>query len=488
MPGSCRTLPIAAALLLAGCGGAAPEQEAPHVSEADRGIGAEQHPQLLAEFGGAYPGEEAQYVSRLGGNIAAAAGLEGQCTFTLVNSDVVNAFAVPGCYIYVTRGLMAIVTSEAQLASVLGHEVGHIVAAHSQRQQRRSLWRTLGVIAVGLTGSQTLTRLAGEAAQFFTLRYSRNQEYQADDLGIGYLVEAGYDPHAAAGMLGALARQEAFMVGSGGRDVARSIPEWARSHPLTAHRIQRARDAADATGIADGALPENAPAYLAEVDGLLYGDDPAQGFVSGRRFAHPIMRIGFEAPAGFTLTNSPQAIRLSGPGGLRGEFGGGALPAGSDLDGYAEALARQVLGDTPAAIAPPQRIVINGVRALILSADVTTQSGAVPLSIAAFDGGGGRAFHFVMIAPPGDGNAAAVAALFRSFHLLSEAEAARLRPRVIRVVQVRSGDTLETLTAAMAGDHPRAELLMLNDRRAETPLRPGERVKIVTNAAPGATD
>ena len=125
----------AAALLLTACGGGADEVITPD----ERQLGAEQHPLLLAEFGGAYEGAEAPYVRSLGNKLAAEAGLDGQCTFTLVNSDVVNAFAVPGCYIYVTRGLMGIVNSEAELASVLAHEVGHIVGLHGRRQQKRSL-------------------------------------------------------------------------------------------------------------------------------------------------------------------------------------------------------------------------------------------------------------------------------------------------------------------------------------------------------------
>jgi predicted Zn-dependent protease len=253
---------------------------------------------------------------------------------------VVNAFAVPGCYIYLTRGLMSVVNSEAELASVLAHEVGHIVADHSERQQKRSLWRSLGVMAVGLvTQSERLTQLAGAAAGYFTLSYSRKQEFESDDLGIRYLKEAGYDPYAAAQMLGALGRNEQFMARTRGRDEARSIPEWARTHPLTENRVERARDTAAGTGIAAGALPGNEARYLREVDGLLYGDDPAQGFVQGRRFAHPVMRIGFEAPEGFTLTNSPQAILIDGPDGLRGEFGGGRMPRGG-LEAYASAPAR----------------------------------------------------------------------------------------------------------------------------------------------------
>lgn len=478
-----RAGPIAALALLlllaGGCG--EPEPGPPEVTEAERAYGAEQHPQLLAEFGGAYAGDQARYVAALGDRMAAAAGLEGRCTFTLVNSDVVNAFAVPGCYIYVTRGLVAVVTSEAELASVLGHELGHIVARHAQRQQRRSLWRTLGVIAVGLTGSERLTRLAGQAAQYFTLRYSRTQEYEADDLGIAALVQARYDPHAAADMLAGLGRQERFMAETGGRDEARSIPEWARSHPLTGHRIARARAAASATGLADDELPERADAYLAQVDGLLYGDDPAQGFVLGRRFAHPQMRIAFEAPPGFSLTNSPQAVGLSGPGGISGEFGGGALPPGG-LDAYADLLARQLVGDMPAELLGAERRLVNGLPAIVMAIAVTAQDRRIPLALAAYDGGGGQAYHFVIASPPGDAGAGAVERLFASFRRLTAAEAAQLRPRVVRTVRVAPGQGAADLVAQVADPYPRALYELLNDRRGDAAPAPGTLVKLVRYA------
>ncbi|MDB5683963.1 MAG: hypothetical protein JWM75_1661 [Sphingomonas bacterium] len=468
-----------AALALAGCSAEPAADYEPHVSDQDRALGAEQHPALLAEFGGAYAGDEADYVRRLGDKIAAAANLGGQCTFTLVNSDVVNAFAVPGCYIYVTRGLMAVVTSEAELASVLAHEIGHIVGSHSHRQEQRSMWRTLGVLAVSLTGSQRLTQLAGQAAQYFTLRYSRTQEYESDSLGIGYLRAAGYDPYAAADMLGALRRQEAYMVASNGRDAARGIPEWARSHPLTENRIARAREAARATGLADDAQPENEAAFLSAVDGLLYGDDPQQGFVLGRRFAHPVMRIAFEAPEGFTLTNSPQAIRIAGPAGAKGEFGGGAIPA-EGLPGYAAELVGKVVGDVPAEVGTAESRTVNGLPALFLPVRITTREGSIMLAFAVYDAGNGQAYHFMMVAPPGEASAAAIGALFGSFHMLTAAEAAQLKPRVIRVVAAAPGDTVESMAQRMVGDQPRALFLALNDDAADRALAPGERVKIVT--------
>ncbi|HEX8261283.1 MAG TPA: M48 family metalloprotease [Allosphingosinicella sp.] len=474
---------LAVAFLLAGCGGGGEGYE-PEIRDREKRIGAEQHPQLLGEFGGAYAAPEAAYARRVGERIAAAAGLEGECTFTLVNSDVVNAFAVPGCYIYVTRGLMGIVNSEAELASILGHEVGHIVAAHNRRQQRRSLWRNLGVMAVGMvTGSERLTRIAGRAAEYFTLRYSRKQEYEADDLGVRYLAAAGYDPHAASDMLATLGRHEQYMSRTRGRDEARGIPEWARTHPLAGNRVERAAATAAATGFADDALPEHETAFLREVDGLLYGDDPAQGFVIGRRFAHPLMRIGFEAPPGFTLTNSPQAILIDGPDGLRGEFAGGAIPPGG-LEAYAEAVFAALLRGVPAQAAPAQRVRINGVPALLTTVRVQTRDGAIELALAAYDGGGGKAYHFLLVAPPADAAHAAIGALAGSFRLLSADEARSLRPRRIRTVRVTAGENAASIARHMASEHPLDHFLMLNGRSAGEPLRPGELVKIVA-LAPG---
>jgi predicted Zn-dependent protease len=471
-------------LALAGCGDErSPEDYAPSIRPEDRQLGAEQHPQLLAEFGGAYEAPEARYVAAVGEKVARAAGLGGQCTFTLVNTDVVNAFAVPGCFIYITRGLMGIVNSEAQLASVLGHEVGHIVADHSQRQQRRSVLTGLGALAVGiLTGSERLAAFAGRAAQLFGLRYSRNQEFESDRLGIFYTKEAGYDPFEAAEMLDALARNEALMARTRGDD-AKTIPAWARTHPLTEDRIARAAVEAGETGVADNALPEGEAPFLREVDGLLYGDDPIQGFVQGRRFLHPEMRVAFEAPPGFSLSNTPRAVLIEGRDGMRGEFGGGPMPP-SGVEEYAVRLAEQLVGNSRGAQAGQlQRASIGGVPAAILPVSIQSEQGAATLVVAAYDGGRGGAYHFIMVAPPEEAALASLNQLFGSFRLLSAEQAAQLRPRLIDVVAAGPTDTLQSMASRMAvPELPLETFLMLNDRSADQPLRAGEAVKIVRYA------
>jgi predicted Zn-dependent protease len=467
-------LACCAPFALSGCGGAGD----PPVSASERELGAEQHPLLLAEFGGAYDGDEAAYLKRLGEKIATQASLEEQCTFTLVNTHVVNAFAVPGCYIYVTRGLMGIVNSEAELASVLAHEVGHITGNHSERQQRRSLFRGLGVAAIGvITGSERLTQIAGAAAGLFTLRYSRKHEYEADDLGLGYLSKAGYDPHAAVDMLDALGRHQQFLNEGQGRDEANRIPEWAMTHPLTGNRVARARQAALTLGVQPGELPENEQAYLRELDALLYGDDPQQGFVLGRRFAHPVMRVAFEAPPGFTLANSPRAVSIQGPDGVLGEFAGGRMPPGG-LRVYAESTLGALLKGAEVRTGLAEETRINGVPAILVPASVRTQQGDVAVSFAAFAGSEG-AYHFFMVSPPGAPAADGLGALFGSFRLLSGAEASQLRARRIRTVQAGAGDTLRSLSQRMATDRPFGHFLMLNGRTEQDSIRPGELVKLV---------
>lgn len=469
---------LASSLVLIGCGR---NYDNPSVTEEDRAQGAEQHPMILAEFGGEYAGPETDYVRNLGNKIASAAGLPGSCTFTMVNTDVVNAFAVPGCYIYITRGLFALVNSEAELASVLGHEVGHIVAEHSERRQRRALFSGIGAALIGMvTGSERLARLAGGAAQLYTLRYSRNQEYESDDLGIRYLVEAGYDPFSATDMLDALDKNDRLMSSAAGMADATSIPAWARTHPLTADRIARANDKAADTGQTRGSLPEKEEAYLREVDGLLYGDDPAQGFVLGRRFAHPEMRISFEAPQGFGLINTPRAVLINGPDGVRGEFGGGRIDGGG-LEGYASAVLDGLLGHAQVPVQPGQavRTEINGVPALIAPVTVQTEQGVVEVTVAAYAGPGGSAYHFIMLSPAGS-PPQGLAALFGSFQLLTPQDVQSLRPRIIEVVTARPGETNQSLAARMAyDDHKLERFLTLNDRDAGQPVRPGEQVKLV---------
>ena len=282
-------------------------------------------------------------------------------------------------------------------------------------------------------------------------------------------------------MLAALGRHTEFLTRSRGRDEARSIPEWALTHPLTENRIARAKTIAEQTGLQPDQLPENEAAYFRAVDGMLYGDDPEQGFVLGRRFAHPVMRISFEAPEGFRLTNSPEAILIEGPGGLRGEFSGGRT-ASRDLRAYTEAVLADLLGNVSAEPASLEQATVNGLPAIMARATVRTDQGPLTVSVAAYDAGGGNAYHFAIVSPSQSVPQASLRGLFGSFRLLTPSEAASLRPLRIEVETVGPAQTLQSLARRMAVDMPMEHFLVINGRTSDVPLRPGENVKIVVPA------
>ncbi len=262
---------VGASMALAGCMSANAQSVRPSapISQSEAQQGAQAHPQLLAEFGGAMTGPQADYVEQIGKNVAVQSGLgnaRDAFTVSLVNSSVNNAFAIPGGYVYTTRQLVTLMNNEAELAGVLGHEVGHVAARHSQRRQqaaqRNSILGILGTIAsnvlLGNSGlGNTLSNAFQQGSQLLTLRFSRKQEIEADQLGINYLSQAGYDPRAMSTVLRSLALQNSLDAQLQGRNA--SIPEWASTHPDPASRVNTAAQrAAASTACCMATIPSRA--------------------------------------------------------------------------------------------------------------------------------------------------------------------------------------------------------------------------------------
>lgn len=462
---------LAAAMLMAAGPAAAQDPRAARAEQA-------QQTQVLESLGGAYTGPQADYVAEIGERMATVAGLKGRCTFTLVNSEVVNAFAAPpGCHVYVTRGLLSLLNTEAELAAVLGHEVGHVAADHATRQRNQQMATGVAAALVGaLSGSKFVGAVANKAAELGGLSYSRSQEYEADNLSLHYLPLAGYDPEGLTAVLAALQREEAFATElNGGR--ARAVPAWASTHPLTTDRIRKVQQVA-AAGAGDAKLEIGAEPFMARIGGLAYGEDPEAGLVRGTAFVHPRLRIAFQAPAGFRLSNGAQAVGFEGPGGLRGEFAAGRTSSARLADYAAQVLA-DVAGQTPVRAEPPIRTVINGVDAVVLPARAYARNGVLEVTVAAYAVGEGRAYHFVTVAPEGRG--AVFDPLISSFRRLSEREAAAIGVRRLAVVTVKPGDTAESLSARMPGEAPLARFLLLNALERDEPLAPGRKVKVVVD-------
>jgi predicted Zn-dependent protease len=225
--------------------------------------------------------------------------------FAVLDTPVVNAFAVPGGYIYVTRGILALMGSEAELAVVLGHELGHVNARHSVRRMSEMMLAQVGLI-VGSALSETFAQVAGLAGvgvQLLFLKYSRDDERQADSLGVEYARKGVYNPGEMIAFFGSLQKLGDL---SGGH----ALPGFLSTHPLTSERIEKVKQMLTA---GDQTLEVKEMPYLRRVDGLIYGDDPRQGFVESGRFYHPEMAFTFSVPNGWKVINTPAQVILSSP-------------------------------------------------------------------------------------------------------------------------------------------------------------------------------
>ena len=434
--------------------------------------------ELVQELGGAETGPRAAYVDQIGHRVGAYSGIAnpGQSLhFVTLNSAVENAFSVPGGYVYVTRQLMGLMDDEAELAFALGHEVGHVAANHAHIREQYAERNTMGVFGqiIGAIFGPGAADILEARSVLDILSFSREQEYEADTLGLKYMIEAGYDPAGAAEVLAALSRQSALQARVEGR-TNRKLPEWASTHPLSENRMQRALAEARATGRLGKGI-RNRDVFLNEIEGIYVDDDPAQGVIEGAMFTHPDLRIQFTVPQGYLMSNGADAVTISGSAG-KAQFRQGP----PNLD-QAISFAYRLLTRDQFQIRypPPQRLTINGMPAAITTARVNTDSGLVDASVAAYQWDPQRVYYFVMLTPGGYGVSPFVS-MIRSLRRITPQEAAAIRPRVIHVETVRPGDTVQSLASRMAyRDFKLERFLSLNGLAANAALRPGQKVKLI---------
>lgn len=453
----------------------------PGFSANEQKIGADAHPQLVQQFGGAMQGKAADYVRSVGQRIAGESGMTARpqdYTVTLLDSSVNNAFALPGGYVYLTRQLLALMNNEAELAFVMGHEVGHVAAQHSQKRQSRSTLTGLGAAILGaVTGSNLVGQLASAGAQVATLGYSREQERQADSLGLRYLTQAGYEPMASATTLAALGAQTALEARLAGQS-AQNVPGWLSTHPANAERVVRIRKEAATFVSRAGARATNRDTFLDAIDGLPYDDGAQQGVVEGTRFRHPGLQMEFRAPSGFTLANTPSAVtgtRALNGGSARFQFAGGK-PEGQSLAGYSAKVWATIGQQT----APEVRISrVNGIETAISSVRTRSGNAQVDATLAVYRWGDDGWYQMLMLAPVGQD--AGFQTLINSVRRLTPQEVSAIRGHRVRVIRVQSGDTVQSLAARMDySDDQLSRFMILNGFEANERLVPGSRVKIIT--------
>jgi len=299
-------------ILLSGCAinPATGQRQLSFISEGrEIQMGRDADPQIVEALG-LYPDSAVQrYVRNLGEELAAVSERPGlPWTFRVLDDPTVNAFALPGGFIYITRGILSHLTSEAQLAGVLGHEIGHVTARHSVNQMSRQQLFQVGLLAGMVLSSRV--RSAGDylggGLQLLSLKFGRDDETQSDQLGIRYMGRLGYDPRELAGVMRMLERTGEAQTGGG------QVPEWLSTHPNPGNRVRRINEIVAASGedLTGSTIARNA--FLRRLDDMMFGANPREGFFDGFVFHHPDLRFRIDFPVGWATTNGKSSVQ-AGP-------------------------------------------------------------------------------------------------------------------------------------------------------------------------------
>jgi predicted Zn-dependent protease len=443
--------------------------------EDDVSVGRSEHPNVLQAFGGEYTqGGVPAYVNQIGAKLAQHSEFQNlNYRWTVLNTPIVNALALPGGYIYVTRGLMALAANEAELAGVMGHELGHVTARHSAERQTQSIIAQLGLLALGIaTGSNDLVNLAAVGAQAYLQSYSRDQEFEADTLGVRYMAESGWDPAAMATFLASLREWSQLEAQMAGRDPG-SVDEFnmMASHPRTVDRVKAATEAAGVQHV-EGVL--NRDVYLQAIEGLRYGDDPSQGVVDGQWFRHPGLGFEFKVPAGFSVVNGENQVSAQNASGAALVFDMDRAAIGDPADYLVQWASGVQLSDL-------ERINVNGQQGATGWTRLQTNAGPADVRAVVLKGEGNEVFRFLFLTPAGNTSFnSGFQETVTSFRRLSAAEAAQIKGFRVYVLPAGPNDSVASLSRSMPfGAYNEQAFRVLNDLVGGGGLARGELVKVV---------
>jgi predicted Zn-dependent protease len=476
-----RAVPVCAvllALVLAGCaeGGRLDEQAAvlEPVKQVEHSRPADpadrEHQRILSAYGGAYHDARVQaliagIVDRL---VAASERPDLRYRVTILNSSSVNAFALPNGRLYATRGLLALANDDAELASVLAHEMAHVIASHAAiREDQMRQAALAGRNAADMFNDPQMGALALAKSKIALASFSRGQELEADAIGVGISSRAGFDPYGAVRFLHSLERNAQLKAARSGSEHV----DFLSSHPATPERIRIAQANADQF-TAPGQGARDRAAYLSSIDGLVFGEDPSEGFVRGQRFLHPRLGFTFIAPSGFTLDSTSHAVLGINEGGSEAlRLDVVEVPAEQSLSdylssGWIENVDRRSIG----------AMTVNGFPA------ATALAAGHPWTFRLYALRFGRDVYRFIFA--GKQQSPEIDRAFRdcigSFRRMTVGEIEAARPLRLKIATVRAGDTIERLAARMGTQNGAVErFLVLNGLEPGQSLNPGEQVKLV---------
>jgi predicted Zn-dependent protease len=475
-----QAVPLWAALTLAACAvnPATGERQFTLMSEAQEiQIGREADVEIRRELGVYENAELQRYVNGVGQRLAKASERpELPWSFAVVDEPAVNAFALPGGYIYLTRGILAFLHDEDELAGVLGHEIGHVTARHSAQQYTKHTTAGVGLALLGIfvPEARPFQGAAEAVTGLMLLKYGRDDERQADRLGVQYTAATGYNPAGVAGMLNTLARLDDA---AGSR---RGVPNWLSTHPAPADRVAEVQALVkEAHGTVGTTGASRRADYQRRIDGIVFGDSPRQGFVRGNRFLHPELRFAVNFPEQWQVRNSPQQV-MAQPAEQQNQAM--VLQMVSKATGSVEQVARASMANAGFQHLNGQRGQLNGLDAYVGVYQGNMQGLGNTGVQAAHIVHGGTVYVLAGLAAASQFNAAQrqFDPAIRSFRPLSAAEAANLRPSRLSLYTVRSGDSWESLAKRAGEEDLRASTLaIMNNYEPNQPPKAGDRIKIV---------
>jgi predicted Zn-dependent protease len=475
---SCAALFLAVTLAACATNPVTGKRELSLMSEAQEiQIGQEQDAQVRKEMGVYADRELQQYVSDIGLKLARLSERPNlPWKFTVVDAAAINAFALPGGFIYLTRGIMPFLDTEAQLAGVLGHEIAHVTARHSAQQYSRATGAQLGLILGAILVPQTrpFAELGQTGLGVLMLKYGRDDELQADQLGVKYASSAGWDPAGIPQMLTTLGRIEEASDNKG-------VPNWLSTHPAADDRVQKVQTSVDAAKAAAGetnALINREP-FLRHLDGMVFGDNPDQGVVRGSSFLHASLRFALEFPAGWDVNNGTSQVAAKQPGVDAVVF----LqlleqPVGRTI----QDVALQSMQTAGFRIVDGGRTTINGLDAFVGTYQGAMQDAGTVGVRAAHIAHDQNVFILAGLAPAGifAREEPHFTRTINSFRPLSRAQAEEIRPNRIDFYTARAGDTWQSIAERQGKSVVKATTLaIMNGYGANQQPRPGERIKIV---------
>lgn len=441
----------------------------------EKAMGLQSDPEVLASFG-AYNDDKLQrFINERGKEMAAIShrpnlGYE----FKILDSPVVNAFAVPGGYVYFTRGIMAHFNNEAEFAGVLGHEIGHITARHSAQQYSNQMLAQLGLVA-GMVISPEFAQfgdLASQGLGILFLKFGRDHETQSDELGVEYSSKVGYNAHEMADFFNTLERLSGDQGG---------IPTFLSTHPNPANRNKKVHELAEkwqaSSGKAPANLKVNRDGYLRMIDGIVYGEDPRGGYVENGIFYHPELKFQFPVPQAWQLQNMASQVQMAPENGKAAMI----FTLGGEKS-LAEA-EQKISAQEGMKVQERRNVTVNGFPAVAIVLDQQNQDGSVVRALLYFINYDNRIYTFYGITSAADFNnyARFFESTMSNFKKLTDASKINVKAERIKVQTVKSDGTLEQALLSFSTPQARLkELSIVNGMELNERVTKGMLIKTIT--------